>query len=331
MRFIARRLGTYAVALWFAVTINFLIPRLIPGNAVEAMMAKYPNLTPQAQHSLDLLLGVGKNNGSLWHQYVVYLGNISHGDLGVSLSQFPTKVTTLIGSAMPWTLTLVGTATVLSFLIGTLLGVLAGWRRGGWFDRALPALSFLQATPYFFLALLLIDGLSLHLDHGRIFPGYGTIDLGFHIGFNWPFIANALHHAVLPALTLIVTSMAGWMLQMRNVMITTIGEDYVLAAQAKGLSSRRVIFTYAARNAILPNLAGFALALGFVVAGALIMELVFSYQGLGYLLYQAVTSDDGPLMQGVFLVIAIAVLAASLIADAVYVVADPRARSRAAY
>jgi peptide/nickel transport system permease protein len=328
MRFILRRVATYLVALWVAVTVNFLIPRLIPGNAVDAMMARYPNLTPSAERALDVLLGVGKNNGTLIHQYFVYMGNLAHGDLGVSLSQFPSSVSSLIGSAMAWTIVLVGTATVISFLLGTMLGILAGWKRGGWFDRVLPALSFLQATPYFFLALILIDAFALHY---KFFPAEGKISLLTQIGFNWTFVSDAFAHAALPAITLIVTSMAGWMLQMRNVMITTIGEDYVLAAQAKGLSSRRVVFTYAARNAILPNLAGFALALGFVVAGALIMELVFSYQGLGYLLYQAVTSDDGPLMQGVFLVIAIAVLAASLIADAVYVIADPRARTRAAY
>ena len=328
MGFIARRLATYVVALWAAVTVNFLIPRLIPGDAVGAMMAKYPNLTPQAAHALDLLLGVGKSKGSLWHQYVVYLGNLAHGDLGISLSNFPTNVSTLIGAAAWWTIILVGTATLISFVLGTLLGILAAWRRGGWFDRALPALSFLQATPYFFLALILIDLFALHY---RFFPAEGGKGLFVQIGFNWPFVRDAVAHALLPAITLVVTSMAGWMLQMRNVMITTIGEDYVLAAQAKGLRSRRVVFSYAARNAILPNLAGFALALGFVVAGALIMELVFSYPGLGLLLYNAVNSDDGPLMQGVFLVIAIAVLAASLIADAVYVIADPRTRTRASY
>jgi len=130
----------------------------------------------------------------------------------------------------------------------------------------------------------------------------------------------------MPAITLIVTSMAGWMLQMRNVMITTIGEDYVLAAQAKGLSSRRVVWTYAARNAILPNIAGFAISLGFVVAGALVMEFVFSYPGVGYTLYNAVTSDDYPLMQGIFLVISMTVLVANLLADVVYLIADPRTR-----
>jgi peptide/nickel transport system permease protein len=150
-------------------------------------------------------------------------------------------------------------------------------------------------------------------------------------GWHWRFIQSAVYHSILPALTLIVTSMAGWMLQMRNVMITTIGEDYVLAAQAKGLANRRVVWTYAARNAILPNIAGFAISLGFVVAGALVMEFVFSYPGVGYTLYNAVTSDDYPLMQGIFLLIAMAVLIANLLADAIYVIADPRTRTRAAY
>ncbi len=328
MAFVARRLVFYVVAAWVAVTVNFLIPRLIPGNAVTVMMGKYPALQPAAEHALDVLLGVGKHNGGIVRQYFSYLGDLLHGNLGTSLSQYPAKVSTLIGQSIPWTLILVGTATVVSFVVGTLLGILAAWRRGGWLDQLLPMLTFLQATPYFFLALLAIDAFALHW---HVFPIAGGFSNGLAEGWHWSFIMSAVDHSLLPAITLVVTSMAGWMLQMRNVMITTIGEDYVLAAQAKGLSSRRVVFTYAARNAILPNIAGFALSLGFVIAGALIMEIVFSYPGVGQLLYNAVTSDDGPLMQGVFLVIALAVLAASLIADAVYVVADPRARRQAAY
>jgi peptide/nickel transport system permease protein len=318
----------YIVAAWVAVTVNFLIPRLIPGNAVTVMMAKFPALRPGAERSLSLLLGVGAHRGNIVQQYFGYLDNLIHGNLGLSLSQYPSTVSSLIAQSIPWTLILVGTATIVSFALGTLLGILAAWRRGGWFDRLLPMLTLLQATPYFFLALLAIDLLALHW---HIFPIAGGFTNGLAEGWHWSFIQSAIYHSLLPAITLVVTSMAGWMLQMRNVMITTIGEDYVLAAQAKGLSSRRVIFTYAARNAILPNIAGFALSLGFVIAGALIMEIVFSYPGVGQLLYNAVTSDDGPLMQGVFLVIAFAVLAASLIADAVYVIADPRARRQVSY
>jgi peptide/nickel transport system permease protein len=181
----------------------------------------------------------------------------------------------------------------------------------------------LQAVPYFFLALIAVEVFAVHW---HVFPIGQGYSLGLAPGWTWGFIQSAFYHSILPALTLIVTSMAGWMLQMRNVMITTIGEDYVLAAQAKGLSNRRVVWTYAARNAILPNIAGFAISLGFVVAGALVMEFVFSYPGVGYTLYNAVTSDDFPLMQGIFLVISMTVLVANLLADVVYLIADPRTR-----
>ena len=326
MRFIVRRLGFYAVAAWVAVTVNFFIPRAMPGNAVDTMMAKYPNLLPAAQKALDVEFGVG-HQGSLMHQYWVYLGDLFHGNLGLSVNLYPATVTSILAQTIPWTLVLIGTATLIAFALGTLLGILAAWRRGGWLDSGLPAFTFLQAMPYFFLALLAIQLFSLHW---RVFPIGQGYTLGLLPGWNWPFIESATYHSILPALTIIVTSMAGWMLQMRNVMITTLGEDYVLAAQAKGLSSRRVMMTYAARNAILPNIAGFALAIGFVVAGALVMEIVFSYPGVGLTLYNAVTSDDYPLTQGIFLVISFAVLGACLVADTVYVLADPRARTRAA-
>jgi peptide/nickel transport system permease protein len=327
VQFIARRLGFYVVAAWFAVTVNFFIPRAMPGNAVDTMMAKFPNLTAQAQKALEAEFGVG-HQGSLLHQYWVYLGNVAHLNLGTSVSLYPAKVTSVLAHTVPWTLALVGTATVISFTLGTVLGIFAAWRRDGWLDRSLPAFTFLQATPYFFLALLAIEFFSLDL---HWFPYGGGFTLGLLPGWNWAFIGSAVYHSILPALTIVATSMAGWMLQMRNVMITTIGEDYVLAAQAKGLSNRRIVFTYAARNAILPNIAGFALAIGFVVAGALVMEIVFSYPGIGLTLFNAVTSNDYPLTQGVFLLISFAVLAACMIADVVYVFADPRARTRQAY
>jgi peptide/nickel transport system permease protein len=327
MRFIIRRLAFYVVAAWFAITINFILPHLLPSNPVQAMMASHPNFPPSARKALEIQFGLGQQ-GSLLHQYFVYLGHLAHGNLGISVLNYPESVVSVLGNTIPWTLALVGSATIISFVLGTLLGILAGWRRGGWFDRALPAFTFLQATPYFFLALLVLVLLSTDW---HLFPGYGGYQLGDTIGFNWTFISSALSHSILPAATIIVTSMAGWMLQMRNVMITTIGEDYVLAAQAKGLSTRRIMFSYAARNAILPNIAGFALAVGFVVGGALVMEIVFSYPGVGYQLFQAVTNDDFPVMQGIFLAIAAGVLLACLLADLVYVIADPRTRTRAAY
>jgi peptide/nickel transport system permease protein len=291
------------------------------------MLAKFPQLSASALHALQVEFGSGAH-GSLLSQYGTYLSNLVHGNLGLSVNLYPSKVTTVLGQTLPWTIALIGTATIISFTLGTLLGALAAWRRGGWLDRSLPAFTFLQAMPYFFLALLLIQ---LFAVNWRVFPIGQGYSLSTSPGWDWSFIGSALYHSFLPALTIVVTSMAGWMLQMRNVMITTLGEDYVLVAQAKGLSPRRVMFSYAARNAVLPNIAGFALSLGFVVAGALVMEVVFSYPGVGLTLYNAVTSDDFPLMQGIFLVISLTVLLASLLADIAYVILDPRTRTRAAH
>ncbi|HWE59631.1 MAG TPA: ABC transporter permease [Solirubrobacteraceae bacterium] len=327
MAFIARRLAFYVAAVWAAVTINFVIPRVMPGNAVTSALSRFQNLTPQVVKALEIEFGFHPK-GSLLTQYLQYWNSVLHFNLGVSTSQYPTHVSTIIGETLPWTLALVGVATVLSFAIGTLLGVYAAWRRGGWLDRALPGLTLLQATPYFFLALLLIYLFAIKLGWLPFGQGYS---LGLSPGFNWAFISSAITHSILPALTIIATSVGGWMLQMRNVMLTTISEDYILVAQAKGLSGRRVMFTYGARNAVLPNIAGFALSLGYVVAGALVMEIVFSYPGVGFTLYNAVTSNDYPLMQGIFLVISLAVLSASLLADIVYAIADPRARTRSAF
>ncbi len=326
MSFILRRLAFYLVAAWVALTVNFFIPRAMPGNAVQAILSKFPNLQPSAYRALEAMLGVG-HPGSLWNQYGSYLNDVFHLNFGTDVAQYPATVSALLGQTIPWTLTLVGTATVIAFFAGTALGIIAGWRHGGWLDRVLPGLMFLQAIPYFFLALILVEVLAVNLHLFPIGQGYAG---GLIPGWHWDFIGSAIYHSLLPAFTIVITSVAGWMLQMRNVMITTIGEDYVLAAQAKGLSPRRVVYTYAARNALLPQLQGFGLALGFVVSGAIIMEIVFSYPGIGLLLVNAVTSNDYPLMQAIFLVITFAVLLANLVVDLVIVIADPRARTRRA-
>jgi peptide/nickel transport system permease protein len=324
MPFIVRRVIFYLVAAWVALTINFFIPRAMPGNAVQSVMSKFPNLQPSAYKALQALLGVG-HPGSLWDQYWAYLDNIFHFNFGTDVTNYPASVASLLAQTIPWTITLVGTATVIAFLIGTVLGVVAGWRHGGWLDRVLPGLMFFQAVPYFFLALILLELLAVR---GHLFPVGQGYSGGLVPGWHWDFLSSAVYHSLLPAFTIVIASIAGWMLQMRNVMITTIGEDYMLAAQAKGLSNRRVMFSYAARNALLPQLQGFGLAVGFVVSGAIVMEIVFSYPGIGLLLLNAVTSNDFPLMQAVFLVITFAVLLANLIVDVIIVAVDPRARAR---
>jgi peptide/nickel transport system permease protein len=326
MRMILRKLAFYCVTAIAAVTVDFFIPHAMPGNPVESVLARMTGtVTPAAIRGLEQAYGINSGQ-SLWGQYFTFWGHLLHGNLGISTSSYPATVTTVIGSALPWTLGLVGTATLISFVLGTLLGVLIAWRRGTWLDNLLPATTFLQAAPYFFVAFLALQLFSATLGW---FPSVGAYSQAAEFpGWNLTYIVDVLHHAVLPALTIVACSVAGWIVGTRNVMLTTMDEDYVLIAQAKGLSKRRVVW-YAARNAVLPSVSGFSLAIGFVVSGALLTEIVFSYPGLGFILLQGVNERDYPLLQGIFLVITFAVLAANLIADCVYIFLDPRIRQEA--
>jgi peptide/nickel transport system permease protein len=326
MRVILRRLGFYLATAVVAVSLDFLIPRIIPGNPVDAVLAKMQGvtITKATINALELQFGVN-TKASLWAQYTHYWGDLLHGNLGISTSNGFEPVTSVIRTALPWTLGLVGVATVISFALGTLIGVVVAWRRGSWLDNLLPVATFFQAAPYFFLAFLAIDLFSTKL--GWFPASGGHQDLDFP-AMNWSYISDVIDHAVLPALTIVVASAAGWIVGMRNVMLTTMDEDYVLIAAAKGLSRRRVVW-YAARNAILPSVSGFSLAIGFIVSGALLTEIVFSYPGLGLLLVNGVSDNDYALLQGIFLIITFAVLAANLIADFVYVFLDPRTRQEA--
>jgi peptide/nickel transport system permease protein len=258
-------------------------------------------------------------------QYFTYVRNLLQGNFGTSITAFPAPVTEVIGNALVWTLRLAGTATIISFTVGTLLGVFAAWRRGKFADSfVLPVLSFIGAFPYFFVAMLLLYILAFGL---KIFPLSHAYDLSIPVNWGDPaFVMSVLEHAALPVFTIVITGMSGWMLGMRNNMIGVLGEDYIVMAQAKGLSDRRVMFTYAARNAILPSVTGFAMSLGFVIGGALLTEIVFSYPGIGFWLLSAVNARDYPLMQGIFLMITLAVLLANFLADVIYVMLDPRAR-----
>jgi len=324
MRHLLRRLGFYLVALWASLTVNFILPRLAPGDPASVLVANMQGkVNPQQLQALKELLGV--TNESIWTQYVRYLNNLLHGDLGISTTYFPAPVGTVIGQSLPWTLSLVGVATIISFTLGTLIGALVAWRRDSLLDSALtPFLTFLSAIPYFWLALLLLYVLGYTLNW---FPLNGAYD-AYHLvpGFSADFIASAAQHAFLPVLAIVVSSIAGWLLAMRNSMMTTLSEDYVLMAQAKGLTEWRVMLAYAARNAVLPSVTGFALSLGFVISGSLLTEIVFSYPGVGFILLTASQHEDYPLMQGIFLLIAVTILASNFLADLVYVYLDPRVR-----
>jgi peptide/nickel transport system permease protein len=322
VRFLARRLAFYLVTAWAAVTLNFLIPRLMPGDPADLLAERMKGqVDPAAITALKKTFGF--SDASLWHQYLDYLGNLAHGELGRSVTFFPSSVTSVIGSALPWTVGLVGIATLFSYVTGTLLGVIAAWKRGTWVDAVLPGTTFLHAVPYFWVALTLVLVFGVELN---LFPTSRAYGMDVTQGFNYPFLSSVIAHGFLPAVTIVCASLADRLLGMRNVMVTTLGEDYVVLAEAKGLSSRRVMWAYAARNAILPNITSFALSLGFVVGGSVLTEIVFAYPGVGSVLLKAVQNEDFPLMQGIFLVISLAVLAANFVADLAYVVLDPRTR-----
>lgn len=324
MRFLFRRLTFYFVAALVAITLNFFVPRLMVGDPVQVMFAQFQGrLDPRAMESLRETFGFV--SGPLPQQYVTYLGNLLQGNLGLSVSFFPVPVAEVIGPSLLWTLRLIGIATVLSFLLGTILGVFAAWRRGGGIDNfLLPLTSIVGAFPFFWIAMFVLYLFGLVW---KWFPISHAYDVALTVDWGDPtFLGSVLRHATLPLLTIIFTALGGWMLGMRNNMIGVLSEDYITMAQAKGLSDRRVMLIYAARNAILPSLTGFAMSLGFVVGGALVVELVFAYPGMGFTLLKAVQGRDYPLMQGVFLMITLAVLAANFAADVVYVLLDPRAR-----
>lgn len=323
MRFFLRRTAFYLFTAWAAITINFFLPRMMKGDPISAYLLKNQGkISPEAIDSLRTLFGLDSDK-SLWQQYVDYWGLLFSGDLGRSFSRGLAPVTEVIASALPWTIGLVGIATVLSFLLGTALGAYIGWRRGSKADFIVPVSTFFSTVPYFWMGLIAIAVFSTTLGW---FPASHAYGKGSQPGFNLEFIGQVITHGTLPALTIVIASLGGWILGMRNMMVTVLDEDYVTVAQAKGLPPRRVLWNYAARNAMLPQLSSFALSLGFIVGGTLVMELVFSYPGVGKLLLDATNAKDYPLMQGIFLVITLTVLIANILADIAYVVLDPRAR-----
>ena len=326
MRFLLRRLGFYLLSAWVALTINFLLPRLMPGDPATALFARFRGrLGPEAMQALRETFGL--TEAPLLSQYVTYLGHVLRGDLGISVAYFPSPVSAVIGTGLVWTVFLAGSAVAISVAIGTLLGLAAAWWRRGWMDTWLPStLVFIGAFPYFWLAMVALYVFGFGLGW---FPlGHAYAD-DLTPSFSATFFADVARHAALPVATMVLATLGGWLLSMRNTMITVLGSDYVNLARAKGLAPSRVALRYAARNALLPSVTGLGMALGFVLGGSLLTEIVFSYPGQGYLLVQAVRNQDYPLMQGIFLVITLAVLGANWLVDLAYLWLDPRIRESA--
>jgi peptide/nickel transport system permease protein len=327
MRWFARRLAFYAFALWLALTINFLLPRLMPGSPLAGLLQHMSpaqlGQNPGLMKTYEALLGGG--NHSIWQDYVTYLGRIVHFDFGISTSNYPTPVSEVVGRTLPYSIFLVGVAFIIAFLLGTFIGMVAAWRRGGAVDNVVvPTFMALGAFPAFFTALLALYFLGLKAGW---FPIQHAYDTSLTPGFNTTFLESAFRHAQLPILIIILAYTGGWVLNMRTVMINTLGEDYVTMAQAKGLSDRRVMTLYAGRNAILPPLNGFAALFGSAVGGLVFIEYVFSYPGAGLTLQQAVLGRDYALAQALLVVLSVCVIVANLIMDLLNLVLDPRLRT----
>lgn len=325
MRYFARRIGFFLATLWAAITLNFIIPRMQPGDPAEVMVQKLAGrdtqLNPAAVEAMRAMLGAP--DGSLLEQYIAYLKALVRGDFGLSYTYYPYPVTEVIGQAVPWTLVLVGVTQTLAFVIGVTLGAYAAWRRNSRFDSVVTLGStFVGTLPSFWIALLLLFGFGYTLGWFPTAGGYGASQPGWNAGF----VADAAYHSILPAMALLVTAPIGWILGMRNTMVMNLGEDYIRLAKAKGLPDRVVALRYAARNALLPSVTGFAIALGGVLGGSILVETIFDYPGMGRLMGEAIGNRDFPLLQTLLLFIIVGVLLANLVADMLYGVLDPRAR-----
>lgn len=323
-----RRTGFYAATTFAAITLNFLIPRFMPGDPAGALIRQFQQLsgqppTPQQMAAIQRFYGSPTHN--LLGQYIDYWKSLLHFDFGTSISNFPVPVSQMILQALPWTLLLIGSTTVLAWIIGTLIGAYMGWKPGSRFDSIFaPTSTFAHAMPAFWIALVALWIFAIRL---KWFPISGAYDpnVPFEINNVW-FLLSVLKYGILPGCTLVFIGFNGWLFSMRNVMVSTVTEDYVLLARARGLSGSRVLLSYAARNALLPNVTGLALAIGGVIGGAILVESVFSYPGMGLLLQQAIMAHDFPLMQTVLLMLTFITILANFVADMVYGLLDPRTR-----
>lgn len=324
MRFILRRLGFYLIAFFASLTINFFLPRLIPGDPVTTILGR-PGSTLTDEQLDGIRTALGLSDAPLFQQYLDYLAQLARGDLGISFLHFPTPVFALIAGGFAWTLLLSVTALIVSFILGHLLGIFSAWKRGTFLSNALPPfLILVGAFPAFFLAIAFVYFFGYQLSW---FPTNHAYARELTAGFNLSFLLSVGYHMFMPLVVLVITTLGGWAIGMRNVMISVLGEDYITLAEAKGLSPSRVRYIYAARNALLPSVTAFGIFLGASISGQLLIEQVFSYPGVGFLLVSAVNNADYPLMQGLFLMITTFVLVANFFVDIIYTRLDPRVRA----
>ncbi len=329
--YLGKRLAMALFTIYVVVSLSFFMIRLMPGNAIEyleAQMTLEGGMSPQEiQDKVRAIYGL-MPSGPLWKQYLQYVGNAFRGDLGNSIVNPGQSVVSILAGALPWTVFAVSVALIISFLLGLVLGTVMATFSKGWFAKVMTGVtSFTSAIPNYLVAIVL---LYFFADQHAWFPLDGAYGVGLTPGFNWPFIQSAIQHAILPIASYVIVSFGGWSLIMKGSVVTTLGADYVRAAESWGLSSRRVTQSYIGRNSMLPMVTNLALSIGFLFGGAVFIETFFTYPGVGYYLINAVNSRDYSLMMGCFILITVSVVFANLLVDLMYPLVDPRIASPAA-
>jgi peptide/nickel transport system permease protein len=327
LRYLGERIVILVVTVVLSVTVVFFVPRLVPGDPMGAIFVKMAAMGgSRGQTALveeyKRRFGLDK---SLGEQYVNYLRELGQGNFGYSIASFPSRVWDLLRSALPWTIGLLTVTTLISWVLGSIMGAVVGWKgkKAGFFRALVPIALVLYTTPYYILAIILVFLLAFHW---RIFPLSGAYSVALRPELSLNFVLDLLRHAALPALSIVLVSLGWWFLSMRSLIISLKGEDYILWAEAKGLRPQRILWGYAFRNALLPQVTGLAISLGHIVGGALVTEVIFAYPGIGWLLYNSIKGLDYPVIQGSVLLIIFAVALANFVIDIAYPLIDPRIR-----
>jgi peptide/nickel transport system permease protein len=328
--YVLRRFGVMLLVFALAVTINFVLPRLAPGDPVEQqlnqLVASSGGQIGDVREMVDSYRRRFGLDQPLWRQYLDYWALVLRFDLGFSIANYPERVADTMLGAMPWTILLLGTATLLSFAIGTLLGGLLAWPRAPrWLGWVAAPFLLLSAIPYFLIGVILLFLFAiLH----RWFPAGGGFPFEVSPGFDLATLAGIAWHATLPALSIVVAQIGAWAIGMRGMLVSVLGEDYIALAEAKGLGERPIFLWYALRNALLPQVTKLALTLGHIVSGAILVEVIFSYPGIGYRLYQAIQSKDFFVIQGIVLALSLSIALTMFVLDLIYPLIDPRIATR---
>jgi len=327
--YITKRISTYILTLFVGLTVTFVLFRLVPGNPIGALLTsmeqQYSYSVPEARKVIDEYKRAFNLEGDLFTQYVTFLKElILHQNLGPSFISFPKPAQELIARALPWSIGLLGVSVIIAWILGNVIGVLAGWLKDKKISQALFVFSlFFSQIPSYFLAIILVLTLGYML---TLFPTRGAYSPTATPGLTIDFILDVIRHAVLPSLSLILVSFCGWIISMRSLVVSILGEDYLIFAEAKGLPKKKIFSRYVMRNALLPQVTGLAMTLGFTVNGSLIVESIYVYPGIGTLFSNAITYLDYNTIYGCVLVSMLTVLTANLILDFVYPLIDPRVR-----